>query len=175
VSIERGGVVIPPDRRLLREIRSSYRGMKDYQLQAGQWVQWFRFDKLDTTSDPVYSTGPGRIWYPPVTVPVMIGEYNRAPRNFDDDGLYQVDHVHGIINYFAFFSSGMVDPDPNAQDHVNDRVAFDGHLFEISSFLPRGRVGSYFYTISVDMIEIGLAELEEDPAVAMFLPYLITG
>jgi len=162
---------MPPDRRLLREIRSAYRGMKSYQLEAGQWVQWYRFNKAATTSDPVYGTGPQRVWYPPLTIPVIIGEYDRAAENFDDDGLYQVDTVHGIINYFAFFSTGMIDPDPNGADHVNDRFAYDGHLFSVSTFLPRGRTASYFLTISFDGIEVAAEELSEDAPDPMFASF----
>lgn len=164
---------MPPDRRLLRDIRSAYRGMQRYQVGAGQWLLWFRFNKAGTTSDPTYGTGPTRAWFPPITVPAMIGEYTRDPKNFDDDGLYQVDQVHAILNYFDFFSSTMIDPDPNGQDHVNDRVVFDGHLFSVSSFTPRGRVASYFLTISVDMIEIAAEELNEDPISSLFSPYLV--
>lgn len=163
---------MPPDRRLLREIRSAYEGMKFYQLEAGQWVNWFRFNQSATTSDPTYDTGPQRAWYPPIKIPVIIGEYERAGKNYDDDGLYQVDRMYCIINYFAFFSTGMPDPDPTGQNHVNDRVGYDGHLFSLSGFLPRGRTASYFLTISVDMIEIGQAELYEDVAIPMFASYL---
>jgi hypothetical protein len=108
-------------------------------------------------------------------MPMMIGEYDRAGRNTDDDGLYQVDTVHVIIDYFAFFSSGIVDPDPTGQDHVNDRVAFDGHLFDVMSFLPRGRVASYFMTISVDLNEVAAEDLAEDQAAPQFAPYLTAG
>jgi hypothetical protein len=161
-----------PDRRTLRDIRSAYQGMKRYQEEAGEWVQWFRFNQAATTSDPTYSTGPQRAWYPPITVPVMIGEYRRAAKNFDDDGLYLVDEVHGVISYFAFFSTTMPDPDPLGADHLRDRVAYDGRLFSVSSFIPRGRVASYFLTISFDMIEVAAEELAEDAAISMFAPYL---
>ena len=174
LSLVAGGLSdVPPDRRTLRDIRSAYQGMKDYQYQTGQFVQWFRFDVADTTSDPVYGTGPQRQWYPAVTVPVMLGEYQRAPKNFDDDGLYLVDQGHLIISYFAFFSSTIVDPDPTGQNHLNDRVGFDGHLFSVASFLPRGRVADYFLTISVDLIEVAQEELIEDVVPSMFQPYIV--
>lgn len=163
---------MPPDRRTLRDIRDAYEGMKEYQLHVGQWAHWFRFNKAGTTSHPVYDTGPQRAWFPPIVVPVLLGEYQRAPESFDDDALYQVDHVHLIFSYDAFFHSTMQDPDPNGQDHVNDRVGFDGHLFSVSSFLPRGRVASHFLTISVDLIEVAAEELQEDTDIPMFDPYL---
>jgi hypothetical protein len=94
---------MPPDRRTLRDIQQAYYGMADYQLQTGQWVQWFRFNKTATTSHPVYDVGPQRMWYPAITLPVLLGDYNRAPQNFDDDGLYRIDRAHLIFSYFAFF------------------------------------------------------------------------
>jgi hypothetical protein len=139
--------------------------MKQYQWNAGQWVHWFRFDRPDTTSHPVYDTGPQRVWYPPVTIPVVIAEYMRASQNFDDDGMYLVDSLHIIMSYDAFFHSQITDPDPNGVDHLNDRVGFDGKLFSVNSFIPRGRVGSYFWTISVQC---------QDVAESIFAPYIVT-
>jgi hypothetical protein len=120
----------------------------------------------------VYDIGPNRIWYPPTTLPVIIGEYHRAPQNFDDDGLYLIDNVHIIVSYDAFFHTTMPDPDPSGQDHLNDRVAFDGSLFAVNSFLPEGRIASHFLTISIDLAEVAAEDLAEDPAAAMFQPYI---
>lgn len=153
---------MPPDRRLLRDIQSAYDGMERAQLDQGEWVQWFRYLPNQSTSDPTYGTGPQRAWANPVSVPVWIGEYERAGRNQDGDGLYQVDHFHGILSYRFFFSSNIPDPDPNFQNHVNDRVGFDGKLFYLTSFLPRGRVASYFLTISFDATQLALEEFTED-------------
>jgi hypothetical protein len=164
---------MPPDRRLIREIDSIYKGMTDYQRDAGQWVSWFRFNKNQTSSDPVYDTGPQRVWYPPVVVAVYLGQYRRAGQNFDDDGLYLVDRVHVIVNYRAFFISGIPDPDPSGQDHVNDRVAFDGHLFGVDSFIPQGRTANKFLTISCDLREVAASEIAEDVATSVFAPYLL--
>ena len=165
---------MPPDRRMLRDIQSAYRGMKLAQLDQGEWVQWFRYNQAASTSHPVYDTGPLRQWYPSITVPVWLGEYSRAGRNFDDDGLYLVDRVNVIMSYDAFFHSTMPDPDPYGNDHVKDRVAYDGHIFKVDSFLPRGRVASYFLTISVSLTELAQSEMAEDGILgnSLFTPYL---
>src|ERR1035441_9179738 len=99
---------MPPDRRTLRDIRDAYEGMKQYQLDVGQWVHWFRYDTVDSVSHPVYDVGPERIWYPPITIPMVMGEYRRAPKNFDDDGLYLIDSVHMVCSYNAFFHTTMI-------------------------------------------------------------------
>lgn len=147
--------------------------MADYQLQTGQWVQWFRFNKTATTSHPVYDVGPQRMWYPAITLPVLLGDYNRAPQNFDDDGLYRIDRAHLIFSYFAFFQTTMLDPDPTGQDHLNDRVGFDGTLFSVDMFEPRGRVASRFLTVSVDLTEVAQEEMDEDVETPMFAPYRV--
>ena len=164
---------MPPDRRTLRDIRSAYQGMKRGQVDQGEWVSWFRFNKSQTTSHPVYDTGPQRLWYPAITLPVWNAQYRRQSQNFDDSGLYLVDTVKLIFSYFAFFSTTMLDPDPNGQDHLNDRVGFDGRLFSVDSFLPRGRIASYFLTISVDLTEVAQEELIEDVVQDIFLPYVV--
>lgn len=164
---------MPPDRRTLRDIRDAYQGMREYQLHVGQWAHWFRFNKTGTTKDPTYDTGPQRAWYAPISLPVLIGEYARAGQNFDDGGLYLVDTLHLIFSYDQFFHTTMPDPDPYGNDHLNDRVGFDGHLFNVDSFYPRGRVGSYFLTVSCDLHEVAQEELDEDVAIPMFAQYVV--
>jgi hypothetical protein len=105
---------------------------------------------------------------------VLIGEYHRAEKNSDDDGLYLVDTARLVLSYNAFFSSTIQDPDPNGQDHVNDRVGFDGRLFGITSFLPEGRVASFFLTITVDLIQITQADMNIDGSIEMFSGYVLT-
>jgi hypothetical protein len=164
---------MPPDRRTLRDIRSAYRGMQRYQEQVGEWVQWFRFNQSATTSDPTYSTGPGRTWYPAVTLPVLIAEDVRADQNFDEDALYLLDHLHLIISYDAFLHTMMPDPDPFQADHVNDRVGFDGKLFDVNTFVPRGRVAASYLTISVDCQQTSQEDLDEDVLSTLFAPYTV--
>jgi hypothetical protein len=166
---------MPPDRRTLRDIRSAYKGMKEYQLNTGQTVAWFRFDQPDTTVHPVYDTGPQRIWYPPVCLPVLLAEYLRARKNIDDDGLYLVDHLHIIMSFDQFFHTQMPDPDITGEGHMNDRIGFDGRLFSVVGFLPQGRVADYFLTISVDAVQVAQSELAEDVAAAMFASYVTVG
>lgn len=164
---------MPPDRRLLREIHAANKIMKRYQFQAGQWAQWYRFDLADTTSNPIYDTGPQRVWYPAITLPVILGEYSRAPQNFDDSGLYLLDRLHLIFSYDAFFHTTMVDPDPTGQDHLNDRVGFDGHLFSVNSFIPRGRTASHFLTVSCDLQEVAQEDFNEDVDNSLFAKYIV--
>ena len=157
---------------MLRDIRSAYQGMKQAQLGQGEWVHWFRYNQAASTSHPIYDTGPLRQWYPPITIPVWLGEYERAGRTQDDDGLYLVDRVHVIMSYDAFFHSTLPDPDPYGNDHLRDRVAYDGHLFRVDNFLPKGRVASYFLTISIDLSEVAQSEMAEDGTISQFAPYL---
>lgn len=164
---------MPPDRRSLREIRLAYRIMAEQQLRMGQWAHWFRFNAPATTSHPTYDTGPERVWYNPITVPVLLGEYLRARRNADDDGLYLVDRLHIVLSYDAFFHSTMPDPDPTGQDHLNDRVGYDGHLFRLEAFVPAGRLASYFLTISVDCTEVAAEDLAEDLPNPLFANYAV--
>ena len=165
---------MPPDRRTLRDIKQAYEGMQfDYQRDVGQWCHWFRFNKAGTTAHPIYDTGPQRAWFPPVVLPVLLGEYTRASQNFDNDGLYLVDTLHLIFSYNQFLQTTMLDPDPQGQDHLNDRVVFDGHLFSVDSFVPRGRVASRFLTVSCDLTEVAQEELDEDNDTGMWDPYLV--
>lgn len=164
---------MPIDRRMFRDVDSAYEGMFRYGYETGQYVLWFRFNKSATTSHPVYDTGPQRAWYPAVTIPVLVAEYQRAGQNFDDDALYLVDHVHGVMSYKAFFQAPIADPDTLGQNHVNDRVAVDGRLFSVTRFLPQGRVASSFLTISFDLTMVTQEDLDEDVAEPMFEPYRV--
>ena len=163
---------MPFDRRLIQERTLAYRAMREYTGQVGQDLAWFRFNPNLTTSHPVYDVGPQRVWYNPVTVPALIGQYIRPSKNLDADGLYLAAQAHGTISYEAFVASGIPDPDPSEENHLNDRVGFDGHLFTVMEFTPVGRVASAFLTIAFVLHEVDRAIYEEDAAVPMFAPYI---
>lgn len=164
---------MPPDWRLIREINSAYKGIRQAQRLQGQTVQWFRFNSTATTSDPIYGTGPQRQWYNPISVPAYIGEVIRAKENIDDDGLYPVHRIHGIMSYREFFQSTIPDPDYTGQNHLNDRIGFDGWLFAVVGFLPQGRVADQFLTVSFDANQVAQEELDEDMQDPMFGPYVV--
>jgi hypothetical protein len=147
--------------------------MDRYQQQTGEWVAWFRYNQAGSTSHPTYDVGPQRAWFPPVTVPVVIAEDVRQGQNFDDDGLYLLDYLHLVISYSAFAHSMIPDPDPQSQNHLNDRVGFDGKLFSVNTFIPRGRVANAYLTISCDCREVASEDLDEDVLESMFAPYVV--
>jgi hypothetical protein len=165
---------MPPDRRTLRSINAAFRTMAAYQNYAGQWVQWFRLNKSATISDPMFGTGPGRVWYTPVIVPVIDARIIRPPRNFDDDGLYLVDRAHLVLSYRAFFNTVLPDPDTDGKNHYGDRAGLDGVLYTVTDFIPQGRIASNFLTISVDLIQVAYSELNEDVVAPMFAGYAVT-
>lgn len=161
------------DRRFINEIRSLYRGLREFAYQGGMPVNWYRYNASSSTSDPVYDTGPERVWYAPITVSTIMARYIRAPRDYNDDGLFRVDRAQLVLSYFDFFSSTMPDPDVTGQDHLNDRVVFDGKLFRLEQFLPQHRVADQFLTIAIEMTEIAASELQEDTT-SMFSGFTTT-
>ena len=67
----------------------------------------------------------------------------------------------------------MPDPDTNGQNHLSDRIGFDGILFSADSFIPRSRVASQYLTISVTAIQLAQEEIIEDLPVPMFQSYVL--
>ena len=148
------------DSRLRRELRSVEKAIRQRQTLAGQWLQWYQIDYANTTSDPVYSTGPSRKWLAPVTIPAYSAWISQAPQSFGDDGLYLVDRLQAVVSVWEFEHRGMtLFTDDH---HLNDRVMFDGELFSVDSFIPGGRVADRYMTIAISALQVKPEEFEEE-------------
>jgi hypothetical protein len=141
----------------------------------GQQVLWYEFNVAsvnDATDEDLYDEGgpqlrPGtddagtsRRWKDPKTVQVYMARLDEGAEDYDETGQYDVDRLTLVVNRQSLKNYGI---DPTA-DHLNDRIAFDGRLFNVNHFDKRGRLADTYLTITVTCVEVKEDERYTDDA-----------
>jgi hypothetical protein len=170
------------DRRLRRVIGRAQRSIRRTSQRQGQRVLWYEFipssvedvdsnDQGTAVDDDLYDEGwsqvrPGSTqggsaaqWGYPKPVQVFQAMLTEGAQTFDPEGgSYMVDNLTLIVGYQAFLRAGVSNPADRGA-HINDRVEYDGRLFAVDAFNPRGRVADTSLTVTVRCLEIKDDEL----------------
>lgn len=117
--------------------------MQAYQEQMGQLVQWWFFDLGTSTYDETYGEPDlygGRRYKGPTEIPVMSAVRIPGDRRRSDSGLYTVDTLEVRMSYEQARKAGLgPDVDVTTTPHLNDRIGYEGRIFELRDILVSGQ------------------------------------
>lgn len=170
------------DFRLRRNARRINDGLRRQTRLVGQdvlWYVWIAESVEDEDSDDPGSvfdsdlydeggsqsiggnigTGQSAQWYAPITVRVYQAILNEGSQEFQPEGQYTVDRLTLIVSYESLKRAGIPNPTDRGA-HTNDRIDYDGRLFSVDSFNPRGRISNNVFTVTVQCLEIKDDELQ---------------
>lgn len=174
---------MPGSHRLRRDIRLINKHMRREAYRWGQTVTWYEFDPTSVEDvdsddpgtgfdDDLYdeggvqarpgttATGTSRKWQRPKTVQVYMARIDEGMEDYSEEGTYVVDRLTITTNTQLLRS---FDIDPSA-DHMNDRIEFDGRLFNIQSFERHGWIADTNTTVTVMAPEVMDDERQTDDA-----------
>ena len=143
------------------EVKSIRAGIsRDLQVPSGQYVLWQVFDPEASQSDPVYSTGSeegGRVFGPPIRVPVVNAYIFQGEQVMNQRGFYTVDVLRLVINYDDVIRY-LPELDRNPDIHLKDRISFRGLLFQPTRVFPKGQIGYEYMGLTVDATQVKVEE-----------------
>lgn len=149
------------------ELASIHEGMeRDLHQPVGQVVPWYVFDAETTEVDPIYDTGSasvGRRWLDPVRVPTLsvIKYEGREIRN--DRGEYITSTLNVVISAAALQKCGLADVVLNPEHHTNDRIVYEGMIFDIGEVRGRGVLTAGYAVVGISAAQVMPEELVNDP------------
>jgi hypothetical protein len=136
---------------------------------VGTEVDWYVFDQDYLTSHPtdvydeVYDVssqvpGKGSRWKTSFKMPVIMGQQLRGTNTMNERGRYLTDTLRLVlaiddVNHLLPSLSS----DPN--NHIQDRVVFQGEVFIPTRLLPRGRYKNNYSVITIDTNQCNPEEL----------------
>lgn len=133
---------------------------RDLQVPAGQYVLWQIFDPEASDSDPVYATGNnevGRVFRPPVKVPVVNAFIYQGEQYMNQRGFYTVDTLRVIINYDDVIRYlPTLDRTPDV--HLKDRILYRGEMFQPTRVWQKGQIGYDYMGLAVDAAQVKVEE-----------------
>jgi len=140
-------------------VHKRYRWYRNY---VGTTVQWWEFDREDSTTHAVYDEGPERIWHQPFVLPVMVVIRDEDRKVPQEQGFYAVSTIHLTFGTDMAARAGMRDPH-DARFHLHDRFLWDDKYFEVRRFQISGRLKRYEVVIGVDGTALSEEEFFNDP------------
>lgn len=155
------GFVPTRKRSITRDVLSVWKGLKQYQHLMGEYLGWYQFDWVDSTTGPIYDEGPSRRWHPSVQVPALFVLFQQPPNVATEGGRYTVAEFHATLSYDEVRKSGIVNIDTPDQ-HFGDRIEWNGKLYDLEEYRLQGLMHGQYLTIAIDGHEVKEEELEED-------------
>lgn len=156
------------------EVDSIWEGMaNDLQEPVGPTVPWYVYSSADTQVDPIYDVGSytaGRFWKPPLYLPVLSAIRSEGQRQTDERGEYIVDSLRLIVAVDAARRAGLTDVVMRPDQHTVDRVVYQSLVFSSVQVRVRGLVKADYAVVGIDMTQVKMEELVNDPQFQQYIP-----
>ena len=148
---------------------------------VGTTAQWWKFDSVNSTKDPIYDVEPigtGRIWIGPSVLPVITATLVEGTSMLNERGFYNVDTLRFVLNIddvYAiapelFIDRALVSTTIDLVDKY--RIVFKGEVYRPIKTNTLGLVGNRHTLIGLDLHQLSPEELVND---AQFLEYADPG
>lgn len=149
------------------ELREMYRGIKaDLQGPVGQFVDWYVWDLASSTADTLYdvssSVSGGRMWKPPVRIPVVGATIAQGEYAGSQHGFYTTDNMRFTFNAEEIYRA-IPDLTTQADVHYKDRFIYRAELFTVTRLWPKGHIQGMFATVTVEANQVKPDEAINDP------------
>jgi len=144
---------------------------------VGNSVQWYIYNSVATVVDPIYDVGSsagGRVWYDPLTIPVIKAVVYQGASMQNDRGFYNtdilritmnMDVIEGATNLYgmeAETSHHFKDILTNPDHFLRDRVVFRNEVFSPDRIQGMGLVNNRYTVLSVDCVQVNSEEMVND-------------
>lgn len=152
-------------RSVRREIRTAERGLRELQREVGESVTWYEPSLASSTVNSVYDEGPGLgpglVYRSGRDVPAIWIRYQSPSIVATDDGEYTLSHISFRVTANAMRRSGLAAP-LDADHHFNDRFSYNGFLYRVESFSPKGWLMGTYLMVDVTGRQLKADELMTD-------------
>jgi hypothetical protein len=133
----------------------------ELETPIGSSAQWWKYDSVNSTVDPVYDTGSdiyGLVWIGPYTLPVIRAIITEGHVDQSERGYYKVDTLHLTVlgSDLLKIDPGVLN-DPNLENRA--RVLWHGQIFRPFYTQQRGIIGDTFSLVTIDLMQLSPEEL----------------
>jgi hypothetical protein len=136
----------------------------------GSSVQWWLYDPVNSSVDPVYDTGSisyGLKWTGPNHLPVIRAIITEGKVTQSERGFYKVNDLHLTVlgQDLLKIDSGVLN-NPDIENRA--RVVWHGQVFRPYYVQQRGIIGDTFSLVSVDLMQLSPEELINESQFASY-------
>jgi hypothetical protein len=136
----------------------------DLKNPVGTSAQWYIFDPLLSTKDPIYDTGHidvGRVWKGPYELPIIRAVISQGKVNQSERGFYNTDTLHLTVN-----ARDIDNIDPTVVTNLDlenrGRIVWKNQLYRPFYVQQRGIIAERFTLVVIDCIQLSAEESVND-------------
>ena len=139
-------------------------GLRGYQDNFGDLIDYFRFMREASVMHPIYDEGTavGRVYNGPIALPVLQVVHEEAGNEDTDTGFYFSDDLHVTISFEAFKRAGFPHPDLATSDYLRDRIVYDKKVFRVMKISVLGQIQRRDLIVSIEATQVKGDELVND-------------
>lgn len=153
------------------ETNEMNQGLRGFQsAQAGDAIDYYRFDRVASQIDDVYDEGDGagRVYHPSVVVPVLRAVHDEGENANTDTGFYFNDNIYVTASFNQVFRTGLTFEDIRHEDYLKDRLVYDNKVFRVTQIHVMGQIQRRDVIISIEGTQVKADELVTDTQFAEF-------
>lgn len=147
------------------EDRRIAEGLRAWQSQYGDFLDYFRFLRDESAVDPVFdeASGVGRVYNGPIVLPCLhVVHAQGGGLAGDTEGFYSTDGLRATCSFTQFTRTGMGIPDLRNEKYLRDRVVYDGKVFRITRLSALGQIQRADLIIGIEAAQVNADELSDD-------------
>lgn len=155
------------------EDRSIAEGLRGWQSATGDFLDYWRFRRDESTSDPVYNEGigGGRVYLGPINLPCLHVVHTQGSGLAGETmGFYSTDTLAATLSFTQFERTGLSIPDLRNEKYLRDRATYDGKVFRITRIEVLGQIQRADLIIGIEAAQVNADEMADD---AQFQPYSV--
>jgi hypothetical protein len=146
-----------------------FRGLRGWRDVNGDWLNYYRYDAVNTQVDPVYGeTIGGKLYLPVVRVPCLHVTHLEGGNDNHEYGFYQSDDLDAIIAFDLFIQMGMSYADIETQNYLRDIVQYERKVFRVTNLAIRGQIQRRDIIVGMTATQIKPDELIDNPQFAQW-------
>ena len=136
----------------------------DLKNPVGTSAQWYIFNPLLSTKDPIYDTGHidvGRVWKGPYELPIIRAVISQGKVDQSERGFYNTDTLHLTVN-----ARDIDNIDPTVVTNLDlenrGRIVWKNQLYRPFYVQQRGIIAERFTLVVIDCIQLSAEESVND-------------
>jgi len=141
-----------------------YKAMRGWRDVSGDWLDYYHFNEAATITDPIYdeAIGEGRVYFPPVRLPVLHVIHIQGENENTDTGFYYNDTLSATIAFDQFTGVGMDYAEIETGDYLNDRVYYNQKIFRVLQLSLEGKIQQRNVIVALYATQMKPDELVDD-------------
>lgn len=148
------------------ETNDIFSGLDGYQDVFGDYLDYYRFDREESTMDDIYdeATGvSGRQYKPAIQIPAIHVTHIEGENKNGDMGFYYNDTVEANFSFKTLQGVGLTLADIRTGNYLKDRVVYDDKVFRVEQLSIEGQIQRRDIIVNLRATQMKPDELIDDP------------